>query len=124
MRVSDFKWTTCTWAKPAQDGPALGIMNFDELSEDPASSDCYLRDVTLQRLPTASNVRRAEVTREATLRWCYRHKQPELTSCCRRFDGVMPQGRSVKGRSFSQCALSLTCTLSLSDAELLGEVSV
>ena len=35
--------------------PVLGIMNFDELTEEPASSDGYLRDVTLQQLPTASN---------------------------------------------------------------------
>jgi hypothetical protein len=30
-------------------------MYFGELTEEPASSDCYLRDVTLQQLPTAYN---------------------------------------------------------------------
>ena len=35
--------------------PVLGTMNFGELTEEPASSDCYLRDVTLQQLPTAYN---------------------------------------------------------------------
>jgi hypothetical protein len=32
--------------------PVLGTMNFGEL---PASSDCYVRDVTLQQLLTAYN---------------------------------------------------------------------
>ena len=56
MSVSDFKWTTCTWASRPKGKPAgAGQMNFGELTEEPASSDCYVRDVTLQQLPTAYN---------------------------------------------------------------------
>jgi hypothetical protein len=69
MRVSDFKWTTCAWpSRPKISRPVLSIMNFDELSEDPASSDGYLRDVTLlnrAELPFCERALRAPFYRPA-----------------------------------------------------------
>jgi len=49
---------------------------------------------------------------------CAGHMRPKkLTSCYRRFDGVMPLGYSMNEPSFTRCTLASTLSLSLADVE-------